>query len=73
MIYFNSHRCLGQYFMLCCSSFEEDTPQQLVNLILPDILVKGGDYPTDNIVHAQEVVTNNGKGKIIVLSMGTPQ
>jgi D-beta-D-heptose 7-phosphate kinase/D-beta-D-heptose 1-phosphate adenosyltransferase len=41
--------------------FEEDTPLNLINAILPDVLVKGGDYSIDEIVGAQEVIANGGK------------
>lgn len=30
--------------------FEEDTPLQLIKIIKPDILVKGGDYNKENVV-----------------------
>jgi D-beta-D-heptose 7-phosphate kinase/D-beta-D-heptose 1-phosphate adenosyltransferase len=45
--------------------FEEDTPLNLINLIMPDILVKGGDYTIDRIIGAQEVLANGGKVEII--------
>ena len=45
--------------------FEEDTPQQLISSILPDILVKGADYTIDNIVGAREVLANGGMVKTI--------
>ena len=32
------------------SIFEEDTPYELIKLVRPDVLVKGGDYKTDEIV-----------------------
>lgn len=41
--------------------FEEDTPLQLINLVMPDVLVKGGDYTIDQIVGAREVMTNGGR------------
>lgn len=41
--------------------FEEDTPHQLITAILPDVLVKGGDYTVDTIVGAREVVANGGR------------
>ena len=41
--------------------FEEDTPLQLISTILPDILVKGGDWQTDQIVGADIVMQNGGK------------
>jgi D-beta-D-heptose 7-phosphate kinase/D-beta-D-heptose 1-phosphate adenosyltransferase len=41
--------------------FEEDTPLQLIKAIMPDFLVKGGDYTIDQIVGAKEVTENGGK------------
>jgi len=41
--------------------FEEDTPHALISAILPDVLVKGGDYTIDQIVGAQEVLANGGR------------
>jgi rfaE bifunctional protein nucleotidyltransferase chain/domain len=35
--------------------FEEDTPLELILALRPDVLVKGGDWPVDSIVGAQEV------------------
>jgi len=40
--------------------FEEDTPLQLIQAILPDVLVKGGDYTIDQIVGSKEVLANGG-------------
>lgn len=45
--------------------FHEDTPLSLIKSILPDVLVKGGDYITENIVGAQEVLQNGGAVKTI--------
>ncbi|MBS1935187.1 MAG: D-glycero-beta-D-manno-heptose 1-phosphate adenylyltransferase [Bacteroidetes bacterium] len=41
--------------------FEEDTPLELINIIMPDVLVKGGDYTLDEIVGAKEVMANGGR------------
>jgi D-beta-D-heptose 7-phosphate kinase/D-beta-D-heptose 1-phosphate adenosyltransferase len=41
--------------------FSEDTPLKLISALMPDILVKGGDYEPDNIVGAKEVIANGGK------------
>lgn len=41
--------------------FEEDTPLELVKAILPDVLVKGGDYTIDQIEGAKEVIANGGR------------
>jgi len=40
-------------------SFDQDTPLKLIELILPDHLVKGGDWPVEKIV-GHEVVSANG-------------
>lgn len=45
--------------------FEEDTPLQLIQTILPDVLAKGGDYTIETIVGAKEVMDNGGKVAII--------
>ncbi|MFX7949506.1 D-glycero-beta-D-manno-heptose 1-phosphate adenylyltransferase, partial [Acinetobacter baumannii] len=34
--------------------FEEDTPQQLIAALLPDVLVKGGDYTVEQIAGSKE-------------------
>ena len=41
--------------------FEEDTPHNLITAILPDVLVKGGDYTIETIVGAKEVMANGGE------------
>lgn len=45
--------------------FEEDTPYELIKLLQPDILVKGGDYNTDEIVGA-DIVRKNG-GEVLII------
>jgi D-beta-D-heptose 7-phosphate kinase/D-beta-D-heptose 1-phosphate adenosyltransferase len=47
--------------------FEEDTPLQLIQELLPDVLVKGGDYTIDTIVGAKEVLAHGGSVEIIPL------
>ena len=41
--------------------FEEDTPLEIIEIILPDVLVKGGDYTTETIVGSKEVIENGGR------------
>jgi D-beta-D-heptose 7-phosphate kinase/D-beta-D-heptose 1-phosphate adenosyltransferase len=41
--------------------FSEKTPLELITAILPDVLVKGGDYTTDQIVGAKEVMAAGGR------------
>ena len=50
--------------------FEEDTPLELIKKIMPDVLVKGGDYTPESIVGAKEVIANGGKVEIISLIPG---
>src|SRR6185312_152753 len=41
--------------------FEEDTPLELIQLVQPDVLVKGGDYTIEQIVGAKEVQAAGGR------------
>ncbi|MEP6685019.1 MAG: D-glycero-beta-D-manno-heptose 1-phosphate adenylyltransferase [Parafilimonas sp.] len=41
--------------------FEEDTPIELIKKVMPDVLVKGGDYTIETIVGAKEVIANGGR------------
>lgn len=41
--------------------FDEDTPLQLITQVQPDHLVKGGDWPTENIVGADMVTSRGGQ------------
>ena len=50
--------------------FEEDTPLNLISALLPDVLVKGGDYSIDQIVGAKEVMANGGEVKIVPILEG---
>jgi D-beta-D-heptose 7-phosphate kinase/D-beta-D-heptose 1-phosphate adenosyltransferase len=46
--------------------FDEDTPRELIAGLLPDVLVKGGDWPLDQIIGREEVEAVGGK----VISLG---
>lgn len=41
--------------------FEEDTPASLIEACRPDVLVKGGDWPIERIVGAQQVLACGGR------------
>jgi len=41
--------------------FDEDTPLELIKAIMPDVLVKGGDYTVEQIAGAKEVMANGGR------------
>jgi len=45
--------------------FDEDTPQELIAALLPDVLVKGGDYAVTEIVGREEVEAAGGRVAII--------
>ncbi|MFY1027212.1 bifunctional D-glycero-beta-D-manno-heptose-7-phosphate kinase/D-glycero-beta-D-manno-heptose 1-phosphate adenylyltransferase HldE [Actinobacillus seminis] len=51
-------------------AFSEDTPQRLIGEILPDLLVKGGDYKAEDIAGSQEVWANGGKVKVLNFEEG---
>ena len=44
----------------CVTWFEDDTPLALIKHIQPEVLVKGGDWPIDRIVGADEVRARGG-------------
>lgn len=50
--------------------FNEDTPLQLIEFILPNILVKGSDYKVENIVGYKAVTENGGEVKTIDFVQG---
>ena len=50
--------------------FHEDTPQALIGALLPDILVKGGDYAMDQIVGREAVEEAGGEVKVIPFIQG---
>jgi D-beta-D-heptose 7-phosphate kinase/D-beta-D-heptose 1-phosphate adenosyltransferase len=41
--------------------FEEDTPLEVIKAIMPDVLIKGGDYTVEQIAGAKEVIANGGR------------
>ena len=50
--------------------FAEDTPQRLIGEILPDLLVKGGDYKPEEIAGSEEVWANGGEVKVLNFENG---
>ena len=50
--------------------FDEDTPRELVAALLPDVLVKGGDYSVDEIAGADEVRAAGGRVEVVPLVPG---
>jgi len=51
-------------------SFEEETPLNLIQTLLPDVLVKGGDYKADDIVGAKEVREHGGQVIVVPFLQG---
>lgn len=45
--------------------FEEDTPQRVIADVLPDLLVKGGDYKPEEIAGSVEVWANGGEVRVL--------
>ncbi len=45
----------------CVEIFDQETPLELIKLVKPRILVKGGDWTPDKIVGSKEVLAWGGK------------
>jgi D-beta-D-heptose 7-phosphate kinase/D-beta-D-heptose 1-phosphate adenosyltransferase len=45
----------------CVTSFDEDTPLELIRVLLPDVLVKGGDYTREQVVGGDLVTAAGGR------------
>lgn len=45
----------------CVTVFDEPTPRELIQALLPDLLVKGGDWGPDEIVGREEVEAAGGR------------
>jgi len=50
--------------------FDEDTPHNLISLVKPDVLVKGGDYTEETIVGADIVRASGGEVVTVPLTEG---
>ncbi|MFT7053175.1 MAG: D-beta-D-heptose 7-phosphate kinase/D-beta-D-heptose 1-phosphate adenosyltransferase [Psychromonas sp.] len=50
--------------------FTEETPQRLIAEILPDLLVKGGDYKPEEIAGGKEVIANGGEVRVLQFEEG---
>lgn len=50
--------------------FDEDTPARLIEVVCPDVLVKGNDYTIENIIGAEFVIANGGSVETIPLVPG---
>lgn len=50
--------------------FDEDTPQRLIGEILPNLLVKGGDYKVEEIAGHKEVLENGGEVQVLNFENG---
>ena len=45
--------------------FKEDTPLELIRLVMPDVIVKGGDYVAENVVGYEDVTALGGRVEIV--------
>lgn len=58
------------FFVDAVILFEEDTPENLIGRLLPDILIKGADYAVHEIAGHEAVLANGGQVKTIALTPG---
>ena len=50
--------------------FSADTPADVIAAVLPDVLVKGGDYKAEDIVGAKDVLNNGGEVRVLAFRDG---
>jgi bifunctional ADP-heptose synthase (sugar kinase/adenylyltransferase) len=55
------HALAAMEFVAAVVIFEEDTPLRLIELVLPDVLVKGGDWKPEQIVGSDLVPARGGR------------
>ncbi len=66
-------RLIGRSLRGCVDAvtlFDEDTPRDLIAALVPDVLVKGGDYTVETVAGADEVIAAGGRVEIIPLVPG---
>lgn len=51
-------------------SFSQDTPRELITALLPDVLVKGGDWAPEKVVGREEVEEAGGRVVVIPYLQG---
>lgn len=54
----------------CVQIFTEETPLEIIKLIKPDVLVKGGDWKPEQIVGSDFVIANGGVVKSLMFKRG---
>ena len=67
---FRSRMLAALSFIDALVLFSDNTPLQLIERLKPDILVKGDDYLTENIVGADFVIKNGGRVETVELVKG---
>jgi len=45
--------------------FDEDTPLELIRLLKPSVLVKGGDYTVETVVGHEDMIASGGRVEIV--------
>lgn len=50
--------------------FDQDTPQEIIDLLIPDVLAKGGDWSPETVIGAETVTGAGGEVKIVPLVEG---
>jgi rfaE bifunctional protein nucleotidyltransferase chain/domain len=60
----------GLAFVEAVVIFEEDTPAEIIQAVQPDILVKGADWPADQIVGRETVEARGGRVVLMEVEHG---
>ena len=60
----------GMFFIDAIVFFDQDTPLELIKMVRPDVLVKGGDYQIEQIVGASETIAHGGTVQVLTFIPG---
>lgn len=60
----------SMFFIDAVVVFDDETPLKLIKTVLPNVLVKGGDYKIADIVGARETIANGGEVKVLTFLQG---
>jgi len=64
------HMLASLIFVDVVTVFEEDTPLELIRALMPDVLVKGGDWRPEQIVGSEIVLAAGGEVKSLPFVAG---
>jgi len=55
----------------CVQIFNNETPEEIIKLVAPQVLVKGGDWRPEQILGSEFVLAHGGEVKVSLLNTDT--